>query len=286
MTNKRRVPYVLFLTVFAISFVIGMPFMIRAVVVPDQDLPVDEPSVVSDPVTTTVTTTTTTAATTTAATTEPSATEPSAIPTEPTAPTEPPKRDFRQADMSYFDDALFIGDSRSVGLRHYGGLKHTDFFVNTGMSVYNVEKTAVSLHGKEDAVTLHPLLNSRQYGKIYVMLGINELGYNFNKTVARYETLLNTIRAEQPDATLFVCANLHVAAARSDRDKTINNKNINRFNKAISAFADQRTVFYIDVNELFDDGKGNLRKDCTSDNTHVYARCYAEWVNWLCGKAV
>lgn len=42
-----------------------------------------------------------------------------------TAAAKPKK--FIQVDDSYFDDAVFIGDSRTVGLHDYGGLDHSDF---------------------------------------------------------------------------------------------------------------------------------------------------------------
>ena len=35
----------------------------------------------------------------------------------------------------------------------------------------------------------------------------------------------------QPDAIIYVEANLHVTAQRSDSDKTFNNANINAFNQ-------------------------------------------------------
>ena len=45
---------------------------------------------------------------------------------------------FITSDSSYFDDALFIGDSRTVGLCEYGTLKNADYFASTGMSVYKL----------------------------------------------------------------------------------------------------------------------------------------------------
>ena len=50
-----------------------------------------------------------------------------------------------KADKSYFDDALFIGDSRTVGISEYSDLKNATYFANTGMSVYNVLKEKVSI---------------------------------------------------------------------------------------------------------------------------------------------
>ena len=87
-----------------------------------------------------------------------------------------PSYDEQYADMS---NALFIGDSRTVGLSEYSQIDGADFFANVGMSVYNIHDKTVSVPtvGK---VTLTQLLKNKKYDKIYVMLGINEIGYNFD----------------------------------------------------------------------------------------------------------
>lgn len=192
---------------------------------------------------------------------------------------------FTKVDDSYFNDALFIGDSRTLGIKEYGQIPQADFFTSTGMSVYNVNDKVINVDGIGD-VTLEKLLSSKQYGKIYLMLGINEIGYNRESTIKKYGGLVSYIHDKEPDSVIFLQANLHVAAGRSDNDDVVNNTNIDNFNKSIIQFIDNRRIFYIDVNVIFDDEKGNLKAECTSDNTHVYAKYYADWVDWLKTKAI
>lgn len=198
---------------------------------------------------------------------------------------DPSAAPFTTADISYLNDALFIGDSRTVGLREYGQTQGPDFFATTGMNVYNVRDSAADVPGVGN-VTLDGLLSSKHYGKIYVMLGINELGYNRDNTVVRYGELIDWIKGKAPDSLIFIEANLHVAAGRSNTDQVFNNTNINDFNSKIAQFADNKKVFYIDVNELFDDANGDLKAECTSDNTHVLGKYYVEWVDWILTKAI
>ena len=49
--------------------------------------------------------------------------------------------------------------------------------------------------------------------------------------------------------------------------------------------ADGREIFYLDVNELFDDEEGNLSKAYTTDSTHVLGKYYADWVTWILNHA-
>ncbi|MGM9662493.1 MAG: GDSL-type esterase/lipase family protein [Oscillospiraceae bacterium] len=186
------------------------------------------------------------------------------------------------ADVS-MDDALFIGDSRTVGLQEYAGIEGADFFANVGMSVYNIHKKPVSVPsvGK---VTLRELLEHKKYGKIYIMLGINEVGYRLDSTVDKYRELLEFIRQREPEAKLLIQANLHVTKSRSDRDEVVNNAAIDRLNAALAKLADGRHIFYLDANALFDDENGCLSSDKSEDGTHLYAKYYAAWGSWIVGQ--
>ena len=188
--------------------------------------------------------------------------------------TTPPKSDISM------DDALFIGDSRTVGLMEYAGIDGADYFCTVGMSVYNIHKKPVSVPnvGK---VTLTELLNSKKYGKIYIMLGINEVGYKFSSTVEKYSELIEFIKDKQPNAVIFIQANLHVSKSRSDSDKVVNNTAINGLNAELAKLADGKSKFYLDANILFDDKTGALSSDKSEDNTHLYAKYYKEWGEWI-----
>ena len=188
--------------------------------------------------------------------------------------TTPPKSDISM------DDALFIGDSRTVGLMEYAGIDGADYFCTVGMSVYNIHKNSVSVPnvGK---VTLTELLNGKKYGKIYIMLGINEMGYKISSTVEKYSELIEFIKDKQPNAVIFIQANLHVSKSRSDSDKVVNNIAINGLNAELAKLADGKSKFYLDANILFDDKTGALSSDKSEDSTHLYAKYYKEWGEWI-----
>ena len=51
---------------------------------------------------------------------------------------------YHTVDDSYFDDAVFIGDSRTVGMYEYGGLEETStFYASTGLTVYKMFDSAM-----------------------------------------------------------------------------------------------------------------------------------------------
>ena len=197
-----------------------------------------------------------------------------------------PMEEMQSTDMvEYFTNALFIGDSRTVGLMEYGNIENADFFADTGMTAFDLEKEKIYVQdiGK---VGLDELLDSKKYEKIYLMLGINELGYRFEHIQEKYEGIVEKLRESQGDAVIYLCANLHVTREQSQKDEIYNNENIDRVNEMICKLADNENIFYIDVNELFDDDSGSLSTDYSSDAFHVYGKYYLQWVDWLCSKMV
>ena len=169
--------------------------------------PSDEPEATPEP---TVAPTTTLEPTTPAETT--TLEIPSEFPTSTKTPVEDSTKDTTESpttvvegqvlttvtvEPSYFDDALFIGDSRTVGIQLYGVLTGADFFCNTGMSIYSLRKANIEIEGV-GKIGISDLLKTKSYGKVYVMLGINEISYSFNGTVKKYKALLDEIRETQP----------------------------------------------------------------------------------------
>lgn len=177
-------------------------------------------------------------------------------------------------------EALLIGDSRMVGIKEYGSIDEADFFCYTGAGVRSIRKETVTVDSV-GSVTLDQLLAKKQYSYIYIMLGINEIGYNLDRLTENYRTLLDFIQEVQPQAKIFIHSNLHVSKSRSDGDDVINNENLNYFNHKISEFADGETIYYMDINTVFDDANGGLSEKKTGDSIHPYASAYNEWSEWI-----
>ena len=191
-----------------------------------------------------------------------------------------PSVSFGTVEETYFDDALFIGDSRTVGLSQYGRLGKADYFADVGLTVFNVWDRALSDNGFSGK-TLRQLLSERTYGKIYIMLGINEIGYPFSSVLRQYESVLGEVRDLQPNADILLCANLHVTRKAAAATPRLEADNIAALDSQIAAMADGKKVFFLDENEAFCDESGYLREDLTGDGVHPFGTGYAQWAQWL-----
>lgn len=198
----------------------------------------------------------------------------------PETPETKPTNGFVAAPDGYFDDALIIGDSRAEDLKYYGKIDGADFFTVVGLSIYNVEKKTAEVGGVETNLT--DLLTKKKYGKIYIITGVNECGYNIKQTVKKYGAFVEKIKELQPDAIIYANANIHLTKKESDKNiYDCNNANLNALNDGIKGLADGKTVYYLDVNPIFDDENGNLRSEYTGDGTHLYAKYTIKWADWL-----
>ena len=179
----------------------------------------------------------------------------------------------------FFQDTLFIGDSRTMGLAEYADIGGAVVFANTGMNIHRLYSLKNAVHDQEPY--LEDILAEKQYRKIYLMLGINELGYDAEQTVKRYEEEVLKLSELQPEAKIVLEANLHVTKERSERDAIFNNENIDRINGNIRQIAEKHGFSYIDVNEIFDDETGALNPECTHDEVHVLGKYYQQWADWI-----
>ena len=211
--------------------------------------------------------------------------EPGAPPQTPADPEETGGRTIGCVDESYFDTVLFIGDSRTVGLSQYGRLGKADYFADTGMTVFNVLTETASDTGFS-AQTLPELLQTRSYDRIYVMLGINEIGYALDRVLDQYGTVVETLQSLQPDAILVLCANLHVSRSAAAATPRLEPSHIQELDDRIAQLADGDRIVFLDVNPEFCDSEGYLRDDLTGDGVHPYGTGYELWAEWLVDHGV
>ncbi|MBQ9511733.1 MAG: hypothetical protein IJR58_00905 [Lachnospiraceae bacterium] len=195
---------------------------------------------------------------------------------------------FETVDATYFRDALFIGDSRTVGLSMYVPDLNAQatFYAKTSMSVAHVMEQPFA-ETPLGVMTVPQALQGTQFQKIYVALGINELGSGSTEHfVERYQEVIEELKVLQPDAIIYICAMMHVSQKKDDEGGYVNNAVINDRNNALSQLADNEKTFYIDMNEATDDASGVLQSDLTFDGVHLKAVSYDLWYRYLLDHAI
>jgi hypothetical protein len=185
---------------------------------------------------------------------------------------------YIEVDEKYFEDALFIGDSRTVGVNDYSGWNST-FLADNGYCTYSyIKHKPVKNHKTGKKELPEDVLSSGTYSKIYLMLGMNDCGYgNTDNFRQRYQAMISMIREKQPDAVIYLVSVLHLSKDKNDPAGVMNNIDINDKNVAIAECADGINTFYLDFNDYFTDDEGYLKQETTFDGVHFYADYYQQY---------
>lgn len=181
-----------------------------------------------------------------------------------------------------FSDAVFIGNSRTEGLQLNTGLTSARFLAAKGLKVDTALTDKVIKLKNGSRGTVIDGLKEGTYNRVYVMFGMNELGWPYLDVFTnRYEKLINEIKKIQPNATIYVQSILPVSQEKSDKDSTYNNKNIRKFNKAIKKMANKNGCTYLDVLGAVADGNLNLPSDASLDGVHLNKEYSEKWLSYL-----
>lgn len=192
---------------------------------------------------------------------------------------------YSTVDLSYFDDALFIGDSRMQGFGMYSGLTNATFYAIQSFSIFKYQTMPV-VQTPSGKVPIFTALPYDQFTKIYIKVGLNELGGSDETFLQTYDELITKLREMEPRAIIYTHAILPVTAAKSASDRTHCNENIQRRNAALKQYAEEHQCYYIDVAPVVSIEDGSLMPEMAGDGIHLKAGYMELWKEYLRTHAV
>ena len=216
-----------------------------------------------------------------------------ALPGEtPPAPT--PAVDFTQpapettaVEDDWFSDAVFIGDSRTDGLRLYSGIRGADFLAYKSLMIFHVvgndrvDRRAVPCNGVGDKKTVLDWLDEKQYAKVYLMFGVNELGYGDDAAFTEaFSRAVDEVRARQPEAVVYLQSLVPIEpekARKTNPAPWLNNDNVARYNDLLRQVCADKGAVYVDVAAALTDEEGVLPPEGTTDGIHFTRSWYERW---------
>ena len=193
-------------------------------------------------------------------------------------------REYVAVEDDYFADAVFIGDSRTVGMYEYGGLEEiSTFYASKGLTVYKLFDSAiVDVPGQKQKITVEEALRQNSFSKIYLMIGINEMGTGTVETfIEKYKEVVAHLQELQPEAILFVQGIMKVTTERSEQGDYISNEGIEARNVELEKLADGQRIFYLDVNPEICDETGGMEPSYTFDGVHLKGKYLEIWKDFL-----
>lgn len=196
-----------------------------------------------------------------------------------------PVKNNKAVDMSYFNDALILGDSRTVDLMIYTNISKTKIlpYCDVGLNISTVyTKQFVNIGGVKYSATEALKKNKDKFKKAYLMFGLNELGYTSVSAFRdQYKKLINTVKSANKDAVIYVQAIIPVSKQKDLSSETFNNRRVEKFNKVIKQLCEDEQVFYLDFCDNFKNTEGYLADDAAYDGIHFKPDYCTGWLDLI-----
>lgn len=182
-----------------------------------------------------------------------------------------------------FDSSVaFIGDSRTQGLIMYNGLKNVQDYSYIGLMVDTAITKKIVQTSNGEKITLLQDMKNKDVKTVYIMLGVNELGWSYPEVFkVKYKELIEEIRKVKPNCKIYIQSIIPMTKSKSDSDKIFNNKNVAKFNKLIQEVANEENVTYLDVKSALINSQGYLPEDASTDGIHLDPDYCKKWLNYL-----
>lgn len=194
--------------------------------------------------------------------------------------------------VSFFDNAVFIGDSISMTLEAYcgasGALGQAKFLCAGSMSPTNMLTGKILPEypkgsGQKPAIQDSVAATGAKY--VYVMLGMDNIAYGIERSTNDYMTILKNILDKNPDVQIIIQSVTPMADKSKSYSEKLNNGKINEFNETMKAYCEENKWYYVNVAEAFRDENGFLKKEYCSDYNSMGMHFTYEgakiWVNYL-----
>ena len=185
-------------------------------------------------------------------------------------------------DDSYFEDAVFIGDSRMQGFRNLSGITKGSFVTAVGMELENFY-TDSQIATAAGNVTVLDALTNINFSKIYMMLGTNELGaYDMSQVGESYRQVLADIKqlSSSPDPIVYVYSVIYVDEPLVTTGDYVNNTNVDAVNMEILTMCKEEGYHYINLNEVLSNGYHGLISGAAEDGIHLNTDYCKEWLEY------
>ena len=196
--------------------------------------------------------------------------------------TENKNTDNSNSIRTFGENVAFIGDSRTQAFLMYAGLKDVQDYTNVGLMVDTAITKKFITNDDGEKITILDDLKKRNINTIYIMLGINELGWIYSEIfINKYEELINKIYEVKPNCEIILQSIIPVTATKSKNDKVYNNNKILEYNKLIKDMADRKGIKHIDLCPALTDENGCLPEEASTDGIHLNKEYCIKWLNCL-----
>ena len=179
-------------------------------------------------------------------------------------------------DDAWFADACFIGHSQVVGMHDYFNIPGIDYYAVIGHKAFEVLQFPWYTMPSGRMGTLKNALSMASYGKVYIMLGVNDFEKRGREDefIGPMRQLLELVKASQPDARIYLVSVAPVGR-ETKNNLLYNPENVIYYSQMIKDLSREYGTEYLDIFRCLADDDGYLREEINAgDGIHFKAKRY------------
>lgn len=196
-------------------------------------------------------------------------------------------------DMSYFSDAVFVGDSITEGLRIYTYIENSVADVAQFVSAKNLSPKSFidgiitnfehlpDQNGIDAIVATNPK-------KVYITLGTNALvSQTHEQVMYYYDKFLDLLMERLPEDTIiYVCSVTPTTASYAAQRPNFAWDKMYAINNQIAKMCNEKGLYYVNLHEALAGEDGYLPEEDSGDGIHLRDDLYSVWVQYLMSHTV
>ena len=199
-----------------------------------------------------------------------------------------------RVSMSYFSDAIFMGDSLADGFNEYSGTLGlyeigTRFLTARSLSPRSFTQPGVTINFGTGPMDPWAVISQESPGKVYVTIGTNALnaGQDPQEIIDSYYEMIDLIRKNAPDAVIYVTTITPTTKSIQSKMPNISNERINATNELIVKMCNEKGLALLNIHDLFVDSEGCLSDSIAySDGIHLKPSGYKAWLDYMISHTV
>ena len=199
-------------------------------------------------------------------------------------------------DYSYFDDAVFIGDSITQKLQMYAAVQRRvdPNFLGDAKFLSSTSLGLANCLNQISNTSLHPMYNGKKQflwdsvaqmgaGKVYIMLGVNDLTWaSYDSTLSHLTELIGHIKEISPNADIYIQS---LTPRVKQWNGTPDNEDLFGFNLRLVTYCEENGYHFIDTAYALRGEDGALPYEYCSDpnglGMHFTNEACAVWIDYL-----
>ena len=193
-----------------------------------------------------------------------------------------------RVDVSYFDDAIFLGDSLADGFKVYAGwmsLKDTSavYLTQQGTTPRTFLQPGAMVDAGRGPVDVWAVIEQRQPGKMYITLGTNALmAMDPPEFIESYSQLIDKIKKTSPDTVIYITTITPTTEKKAAAEPRLSYERIYEANKLIAKMCNEKGAVILNLYDLLKDETGYLDVDIAAgDGYHLSPAGYRIWLDYL-----